>query len=172
MNQVDIMRLAREAGGDDWGLLRDFMPELERFAKLVESVTEKRLMQLFMDPENQPTQYGTVTFEYMEKTRNEMSWNALEIAVIRWAEERKIVPRSTPLAQAKKTQEELDELVDALQKNDAKEVKDAYGDILVTLIIGAELAGFDLQECLAAAYEEIKDRKGTLGEDGIFYKNV
>lgn len=101
-----------------------------------------------------------------------MSWNELEIAVIRWAEERKIVPRSTPLAQAKKTQEELDELVDALQKNDVKEIRDAYGDILVTLIIGAELAGMDLRECLAAAYAEIRDRKGVLGEDGIFYKNV
>jgi hypothetical protein len=27
--------MAREAGGDDWGIFRDFMPELERFAKLV-----------------------------------------------------------------------------------------------------------------------------------------
>jgi len=35
MNRDDIIRMAREAGGDDWGLLRDFMPELERFAKLV-----------------------------------------------------------------------------------------------------------------------------------------
>lgn len=27
----------------------------------------ERLMQLFTDPENQPTQYGTVTLEYMER---------------------------------------------------------------------------------------------------------
>jgi hypothetical protein len=28
---------------------------------------EKNYMQLFTDPENQPTQHGTVTFEYMER---------------------------------------------------------------------------------------------------------
>jgi hypothetical protein len=27
--------MAREAGGNDWGIFRDFMPELERFANLV-----------------------------------------------------------------------------------------------------------------------------------------
>jgi hypothetical protein len=35
MTGDDIIRMAREAGGDDWGLFRDFMPELERFANLV-----------------------------------------------------------------------------------------------------------------------------------------
>jgi len=35
MTIEDIIRMAREAGGDDWGLFRDFMPELERFANLV-----------------------------------------------------------------------------------------------------------------------------------------
>jgi len=35
MNRDDIVRMAREAGGDDWGIFRDFMPELERFAALV-----------------------------------------------------------------------------------------------------------------------------------------
>ena len=35
MNRDDIIRMAREAGGDDWGIFRDFMPEIERFANLV-----------------------------------------------------------------------------------------------------------------------------------------
>ena len=35
MNTEDIIRMAREAGGDDWGIFRDFMPEIERFATLV-----------------------------------------------------------------------------------------------------------------------------------------
>ncbi len=35
MNREDIIRMAREAGGDDWGIFRDFMPEIERFANLV-----------------------------------------------------------------------------------------------------------------------------------------
>ena len=35
MNRDDIIRMAKEAGGDDWGIFRDFMPEIERFANLV-----------------------------------------------------------------------------------------------------------------------------------------
>jgi hypothetical protein len=35
MTTEDIIRMAREAGGNDWGIFRDFMPELERFAALV-----------------------------------------------------------------------------------------------------------------------------------------
>jgi hypothetical protein len=35
MTRDDIIRMAREAGGDDWDLFREFMPEIKRFAKLV-----------------------------------------------------------------------------------------------------------------------------------------
>lgn len=35
MSGLDIIRMAKEAGGDDWGIFRDFMPEIEHFAKLV-----------------------------------------------------------------------------------------------------------------------------------------
>jgi hypothetical protein len=35
MNTDDIIRMAKEAAGDDWGIFRDFMPEIERFAELV-----------------------------------------------------------------------------------------------------------------------------------------
>ena len=98
------------------------------------------------------------------------SYRKLEIEVIRWAEERKIIPNSTPLAQAIKTAEETAELLKALSKNDIKEARDAYGDILVTIIIGAALADVDLVDCLAEAYDQIKDRKGYLTKDGIFCK--
>lgn len=40
------------------------------------------------------------------------------------------------------------------------EVKDALGDIEVVLIILADILGYDLMECLASAYNVIKDRKG------------
>jgi hypothetical protein len=35
MTDIDIIRMAKEASGDDWGIFRDFMPEIEHFAKLV-----------------------------------------------------------------------------------------------------------------------------------------
>ncbi len=113
-----------------------------------------------------------------------MTYSILELDVIRWAEARKIIPNSTPLAQARKTLEEAGELLEAaaamrafktcgdrdLYAKALGEYQDAVGDVLVTLIIGAALADVDVQKCLEKAYAEIKDRKGTLGADGIFRK--
>jgi NTP pyrophosphatase (non-canonical NTP hydrolase) len=101
-----------------------------------------------------------------------MSYAATEIKVIQWGEAKGIVQNSTPAAQAVKTQEELDELLDAIRNGDKEAMKDAYGDILVTLVMGCACADLDLVECFKGAYEEIKDRKGYLGADGIFVKQV
>lgn len=69
----DIIKVAREAGA--WSQQfknRDVeyvmsAESLERFAALVAAAERKMLMQLFTDPENQPTQHGTVTMEYMQQ---------------------------------------------------------------------------------------------------------
>lgn len=94
----------------------------------------------------------------------------LKERVIQWAEERRIIPNSSPLAQAIKTTEEVAELLSALSAGNREGVRDAYGDILVTLIIGADLAGMSLMDCLDDAYDVIKDRKGRLLPNGIFVK--
>lgn len=99
-----------------------------------------------------------------------MSYAQIEMAVIQWGEARGIVQNSTPYAQAHKTLEELDELMTAIIADDKAAIKDAYGDILVTLIMGCACADLDLVTCLEGAYEEIKDRKGFLNKDGIFVK--
>ena len=101
-----------------------------------------------------------------------MSYRELEMKVIQWGEARRIVQNSTPYAQAQKTQEELNELFDAIVKLDRTAMKDAYGDILVTLIMGCATADIDLVSCLELAYNEIKDRKGYLTPEGIFVKEV
>lgn len=103
---------------------------------------------------------------------NRTSYRDLELQVIRWAEARRIVPNSTAMAQAIKTHEELGELMSALHRRNEGDAIDAYGDILVTLIIGADLAGIDLIDALAHAYDQIKDRKGILREDGVFIKET
>lgn len=124
------------------------------------------------------------------------SFKELELNVIRWAEARKIIPNSTPVAQTRKTLEEAGELLEAaaglrtisriLEKDSdiefissiglvqaelREEFKDAVGDVLVTLINACALADVDLTECLSLAYDEIKDRKGTLLPSGIFQKD-
>jgi len=101
-----------------------------------------------------------------------MSYAEIEIKVIQWSEARKIIPNSTPLAQWKKAAEELDELKDALKKADRPEAIDAIGDTVVCLINICALLDVNLTDCLEAAYNEIKDRKGYLNKDGIFVKEV
>lgn len=101
-----------------------------------------------------------------------MSYRELELDVIRWGEARGIVQNSNPRAQLKKTVEEVKELRDAIIAGDKAAMKDAYGDILVTLIIGCATADIDLISCLELAYEEIKLRKGYLNADGVFVKEV
>lgn len=101
-----------------------------------------------------------------------MSYAEYEIKTIQWGEARGIVQNSNPMAQARKTNEELNELFDAIYNNDRAAMADAYGDILVTLIMGCACADLDLIECFAGAYNEIKDRKGYLNKDGIFVKEA
>ena len=100
-----------------------------------------------------------------------MSYANTEMKVIQWGEARGIVKHSTPLAQANKTQEELNELFEAINKNNKADMADAYGDIMVTLVMGAAIADLDLQTCFEIAFQEIKDRTGSLNSDGIWVKD-
>ena len=99
-----------------------------------------------------------------------MSYAQVEMEVIRWGEARQIVQNSNPRAQAIKTLEEVGELIQAITDNDREAMIDAYGDILVTLVMGCACADLDLVECFEHAYEQIKDRKGHLSPEGIFIK--
>lgn len=99
-----------------------------------------------------------------------MGYADIEMKVIRWGEARQIVQHSNPYAQALKTLEEVQELLDAIQAKDREAMIDAYGDILVTLVMGCATADLDLVTCFNHAYEQIKDRKGYLSPEGIFIK--
>lgn len=158
--------------------------------------------------------------------------------ITQWGVDRRIVQNSTAFAQTRKTHEEFCELVEAMARQSAsdvipdytKEIKDAIGDIYVTLVmvcacndtpIRMELdfaqiggmnkgplkfveslipdlirdavednttvritarrivcglmalcdsMGLNFIECVEQAYSEIKDRRGTLREDGVFVK--
>ena len=108
--------------------------------------------------------------------------------VIQWANDRNIIEGSTPIKQLDKTSEEFNELqravalhefvLDSVSWSNAdladayrKDVVDAYGDVLVTLIISAQMQCIDLEDALATAYEEIRHRKGKL-INGMFHKDV
>jgi hypothetical protein len=59
------------------------------------------------------------------------SYAELEMKVLQWSEQRKIVPNSTPFAQSIKAVEEINELVDALRDGNRIEAIDAVGDTVV-----------------------------------------
>jgi len=90
--------------------------------------------------------------------------------VLDWAKEKGILDKATPMSQALKTLEEVNELLVAINNNDNAEKKDAFGDILVTIIIGAELCNMDIEDCLESAYNVIKNRTGKM-IDGQFVKD-
>jgi NTP pyrophosphatase (non-canonical NTP hydrolase) len=84
--------------------------------------------------------------------------------------------KGTLLGQLSKTQEELTETRDAAVlymsgiAGEKDEIIDGLGDVFVTIILAAEMAGLRIEDCLAAAYDEIKGRTGRM-ESGVFVKD-
>ncbi len=98
------------------------------------------------------------------------SYNELEALVIAWATQKGIFENGTYRAQAMKTLEETNELIQAIENGDRDEVIDALGDILVTIIIQAEMHELSLVQCLESAYNVIAKRTGKM-VDGQFVKD-
>lgn len=63
----------------------------------------------------------------------------LEPLVIKWGDKKGIFINGTPYKQLLKTGEEILELLHAIEDNNLDEIEDAIGDIVVTLIIYAEM---------------------------------
>ena len=99
-----------------------------------------------------------------------MDYYELEVAVVDWAEQKGIFKNGDPYAQAMKTVEEVSEHCNAITINDKAEIKDALGDIMVTLLIQAQMQDMNLEECLESAYNVIKNRTGKM-VDGQFVKD-
>jgi len=102
-----------------------------------------------------------------------------------WGELRNITGpngKGTLLGQLSKTAEELTETRDAAvewgmtdydepgHEAVVAELADGLGDVFVTIILAAEMAGLRIEGCLQAAYDEIKGRTGKM-EGGQFVKD-
>ncbi len=95
--------------------------------------------------------------------------NTLQHNIIKWGHERGLIKPEAAAKQTLKMFSEAGELADNVIKN--ADVRDDIGDVLVTLILLAEIKGTSLEECLNVAYADIHDRKGvTL--DGVFIKST
>ena len=99
-----------------------------------------------------------------------MDYFELECAVEKWAHEKGIMSKASPMAQALKTMEECTELCTAINNKDREEIIDAMGDIMVTLIIQAKIQNVSLESCLESAYHIISKRTGRM-VNGQFVKD-
>jgi len=79
-----------------------------------------------------------------------------------WADERGLYENGDTKTQALKLVEEVGETCRAILKEDHDEVIDGIGDCVVVLTNLAELQGVSIEECIDAAYSEIKNRKGKM----------
>jgi len=87
-----------------------------------------------------------------------------------WADERGLYENGDTKTQALKLVEEVGETCRAILKEDHDEVVDGIGDCVVVLTNLAELQGVSIEECIEAAYDEIKNRKGKM-ENGTYKKD-
>jgi len=99
-----------------------------------------------------------------------MDMNELIACTIQWARDKGILENGTRLGQAHKTLEEAQELVAAVENNNREEIIDAIGDVLVTVIIQADMNGLCIEDCLQSAYDVISKRTGRM-ENGVFVKD-
>lgn len=98
-----------------------------------------------------------------------MTYEDLVKAVQAWGKSKNI---NNPDAQTVKLVEEVGELCHEICREhyDTAEIKDAFGDIQVVLIILADMLNIDYTECLEMAWNTIKGRHGHT-ENGKFIKD-
>ncbi|MGX6962450.1 MazG-like family protein [Vagococcus xieshaowenii] len=77
--------------------------------------------------------------------------------------------KGNPDKQALKVMEEAGELAGATVRGDDHQMKDAIGDIFVTLVVLCMQKGWNIEHCIDQAYQEIKARRGKM-VDGVFVK--
>jgi NTP pyrophosphatase (non-canonical NTP hydrolase) len=89
--------------------------------------------------------------------------------IAQWHHDRNLIEGATNQSQFMKLISEAGELSNNLAKG--KDCRDDIGDMLVVLINIAERHGYSIEECLAQAYNDIKDRKGKM-VNGTFVKDT
>ena len=96
--------------------------------------------------------------------------NELTEKIQQWAVARNLHD-ADPHKQILKLGEEFGELCAGMARSDTAETLDALGDMFVVMTILAMQLGYPITECVEAAYEEIKDRKGKM-INGVFVKEA
>ena len=99
----------------------------------------------------------------------EGDWSRFDL-IREWAETRGLYNNGDPKTQTLKLMEEAGEICRAVLKKDEPEIIDGIGDCVVVLTNLAHLCDTSIEECIDAAYNEIKDRTGKM-DNGTFKKD-
>lgn len=99
-----------------------------------------------------------------------MNFEQLKENVVQWADDKGLLDYENAPKQMLKVVEELGELCGSIAKGKRNEELDAFGDLLVTIVILAEQRQIDLVSALKEAYGVIKNRTGKT-VNGVFVKD-
>lgn len=148
--------------GYKFELKKEFIPWIKANAKTSmynhnrSYIYNKAFYEAFFNPEHNP---------------NVTPLNSDRFDLIRdWAAVRGIYDNGDSKTQYVKLLEEAGELAKALLTKDKPEIKDAIGDMIVVLTNLAHLEGFQVEECIDSAYQEIAARTGKM-INGTFVKS-
>ena len=123
------------------------------------------------DPYNNKTIAGALSSTGIRESLSPELQNGRQVTrfdLIRiWAEERGLYDKGDSKTQTLKLMEEAGEICRAVLKNDKAEVIDGIGDCVVVLTNLAYLADTTIEECIDAAYNEIKDRTGKMSNGTV-----
>jgi len=111
------------------------------------------------------------TIDSYNKSLNAEHFSDLQEHVVEWGWAKNILPAyDKGEKQCLKFISEAGEVADGIATDNQLEVADGIGDVLVTLILLAEIRGLTLQQCLQLAYDIISKRTGET-KNGVFIKN-
>nr|DAF21573.1 MAG TPA: NTP-PPase-like protein [Caudoviricetes sp.] len=105
-----------------------------------------------------------------ELIKEALKLKKLHTQIVQWGYDKGIIQAANPIAQWEKTQEEVNELREALQNKDLDGITDAIGDSIVTLFLQAEMQKINIVDCLQGVYDIISKRSGVI-KDGKFVKD-
>ena len=166
MNRLKLLR-------DSKGMTRVELSELMKVTKMTILRWEHGTREIKGSDAKKLADYFNVSIPYLLGYDTDNTFEDLIVKVNEWAISHGL-DKGNPKIEWMKVTEEIGEIRDVFLKphdfvDPEWSLKDAIGDSIVTLIVLCLQLGYDVEECLTIAYNDIKDRKGVM-IDGNFVK--
>lgn len=164
MNRLKQLRKSR-------GMTRVELAELMKVTKLTILNWEHDTHEIKGSNAKKLADHFNVSIPYLLGYDTDNTFSELIDKINEWAISHGL-DKSNPKTQWMKVTEEVGEIRDVFLKpndfvNPEWSLKDAIGDSIVTLIVLCLQLGYDVEECLTIAYNDIKDRKGVMIDDNF-----